>query len=194
MLVMTLVPPITALIGWAILGEKMSGLHVLGMFLTMAGIGMAILYRPEGDNRKKLRLSYPLKGILFALGGAVGQAVGLVLSKYGMQSYNAFSATQIRVFAGVVGYILIILALGKTTLIRAGVKDRRGVAITLLGSVFGPFLGISFSLLSVKYTTTGIASTIMAIGLLRPTSRITSSWRTVLPSTRISIGRAPGLS
>jgi drug/metabolite transporter (DMT)-like permease len=32
-----------------------------------------------------------------------------------------------------------------------------------LGSFFGPFLGISFSLLSVKYTETGIAATIMAI-------------------------------
>jgi len=32
-----------------------------------------------------------------------------------------------------------------------------------LGAFFGPFLGISFSLLSVRHTQTGIASTIMAI-------------------------------
>jgi drug/metabolite transporter (DMT)-like permease len=32
-----------------------------------------------------------------------------------------------------------------------------------LGAFFGPFLGISFSLLSVKHTEAGIASTIMAI-------------------------------
>jgi drug/metabolite transporter (DMT)-like permease len=30
------------------------------------------------------------------------------------------------------------------------------------GSFFGPFLGVSLSLLAVKYTETGIASTIMA--------------------------------
>jgi drug/metabolite transporter (DMT)-like permease len=161
MLVMTLVPPITALIGWLMLGEKMSALHLMGMFLTMSGIGMAIFYRPE--NGKKIRFSYPVKGILFALGGAVGQAVGLVLSKYGMQSYDAFSASQIRVFTGMAGYALIILALGKTDLIRTGFNDKKGMKITLLGSFFGPFLGISFSLLAVKYTETGIAATIMAI-------------------------------
>lgn len=163
MLVMTLVPPITALIGWIMLGEKMIPLHIFGMFLTMGGIGMAILNRPDGEGKRKLRLSYPLKGILFALGGAVGQAVGLVLSKYGMQSYDAFSATQIRVVTGVAGYAVIILALGKTGLIVAGAKDKKGIRTTLLGSIFGPFLGISFSLLAVKYTETGIAATIMAV-------------------------------
>jgi drug/metabolite transporter (DMT)-like permease len=32
-----------------------------------------------------------------------------------------------------------------------------------LGSFFGPFLGVSFSLLAIQYTSTGIASTIMAL-------------------------------
>jgi len=161
MLIMTLVPPMTALIGWLALGEKMSALHIFGMFLTVAGIGMAIFYRPV--NQKKIRFSYPVKGILFALGGTVGQAVGLVLSKYGMQSYNAFAASQIRVIAGVIGFAILILALGKTGLVRKGITDRKGMKYTTIGSFFGPFLGVSFSLLAVKYTETGIASTIMSI-------------------------------
>jgi drug/metabolite transporter (DMT)-like permease len=33
----------------------------------------------------------------------------------------------------------------------------------VIGAFFGPFLGISFSLLAVKFTQAGIASTIMAI-------------------------------
>jgi len=161
MLIMTLVPPITALIGWLMLGEKMIPLHLLGMFLTMSGIAMAIFYRP--GKGKKLKFSHPVKGILLAFGGAVGQAVGLVLSKYGMQSYDAFSASQIRVIVGAVGYILIVMMLGKTAKMREAARDSKGMKLTLLGSFFGPFLGISFSLLSVKYTETGIASTIMAI-------------------------------
>ena len=35
--------------------------------------------------------------------------------------------------------------------------------LTALGSVFGPFLGISFSLIAVKHTKVGIAATIMAL-------------------------------
>jgi drug/metabolite transporter (DMT)-like permease len=161
MLIMTLVPPLTALIGWLTLGEVMSGLHILGMFLTVAGIAMAIFYRPE--KQKKIRLSYPVKGIMFAFLGTVGQAVGLVLSKYGMQSYNAFAASQVRVIAGVIGFSILILALGKGGLVKKGVRDSKGMRNTIMGSFFGPFLGVSFSLLAVKYTETGIASTIMSI-------------------------------
>ena len=161
MLVMTLVPPMTALIGWLFLKEKMSALHLLGMSLTMSGIALAIFTRPA--NGKKLKLSYPLKGILFALGGAIGQAIGLVLSKYGMQNYDVFASTQIRVIAGIIGFGTLVLFLGKGRLINNAVKDRTGMRTILLGSFFGPFLGVSFSLLAVKYTTTGIASTIMSI-------------------------------
>ena len=43
-----------------------------------------------------------------------------------------------------------------------------------IGALLGSFLGISFSLLSIKYTNTGVASTIMAIQpiLLIPGSMI----------------------
>jgi drug/metabolite transporter (DMT)-like permease len=162
MLLMTLVPPMTALIGWALLGETMILLHISGMFLTVGGIALAIFTRPESGG--KIKLSYPLKGIVFALIGAIGQAVGLVLSKYGMEgSYNAFAASHIRIIAGVAGYAIIILALRKTNLVKTALNDGKGMRFIGLGSFFGPFLGISFSLLAVKYTDTGIAATIMAI-------------------------------
>jgi drug/metabolite transporter (DMT)-like permease len=163
MLIMTLVPPITALIGWMILGESMTLVEVTGMLLTISGISMAIFSRRGEGNNKKIRLSYPLQGILFALGGAVGQAVGLVLSKYGMGDYHAFAATQIRIIAGMIGFSVIIIALRKGNLIRKAFKSRPGMTGTAIGSVFGPFLGVSFSLIAVKYATTGVASTIMAI-------------------------------
>ncbi|MBW6459798.1 MAG: DMT family transporter [Bacteroidales bacterium] len=161
MLVMTLVPPMTALIGWGLLGEKMTPLHLFGMFLTVGGIFLAIFSRPGSG--KKIRLNYSLKGLLFALIGAAGQAGGLVLSKYGMRDYNAFAASHIRIIIAVAGYALIILLLGKGKLIRKALKDAPSMRTIALGSFFGPFLGISFSLLAVKYTHTGIAATIMAI-------------------------------
>ena len=161
MLFMTLVPPMTAFIGWLLLGEKMSLLHITGMFLTVGGIFLAIFSRPE--NGRRIKLTYPLNGIAFALIGAAGQAGGLVLSKYGMQDYNAFAASHVRIIAAVIGYAIIILVLGKGSLIRKAVNDRKGLRAIALGSFFGPFLGISFSLLAVKYTETGIAATIMSI-------------------------------
>ncbi|MEA3476650.1 MAG: DMT family transporter [Bacteroidota bacterium] len=161
MLIMTLVPPITALIGWLLLKEILDLKELAGMFLTVGGISLAIITRKNAGG--KLKFSYPLKGILFAVGGAIGQAVGLVLSKYGMQDYDPFAATHIRIIAGIIGFALIIIILGKSNVVNNAFKDKKGMIGITTGSFFGPFLGVSFSLLAIKFTATGIASTIMSI-------------------------------
>jgi drug/metabolite transporter (DMT)-like permease len=43
------------------------------------------------------------------------------------------------------------------------VRNRPAMKYTTIGAFFGPFLGVSLSLLAVQHTATGIASTIMAI-------------------------------
>jgi len=161
MLIMTLVPPITAFFSFIILGERLTLFHLLGMTLTFGGIAMAIFSRSSKGDRLSLKLSP--KGIFYALGGAVGQALGLVLSKFGMRSYDPFSATQIRIIAGIFGYILLITFLARWENVIKGTRDKTGMQLTTLGAFFGPFLGVSFSLIAVKYTEAGIASTIMAL-------------------------------
>jgi len=161
MLIMTLVPPITALTGWLVLGETLSLMNYLGMTLTIGGIALAIFSRGEGE--KKLRLKLSLKGILFAFGGAVGQAVGLVLSKFGMKDYDPFAATQIRIIAGIAGFTILVTLLRRWPKVGQALRNRKGMFNISIGSFFGPFLGVSFSLLAVIHTTTGVASTIMAV-------------------------------
>jgi drug/metabolite transporter (DMT)-like permease len=41
--------------------------------------------------------------------------------------------------------------------------DRKAMITISVGSFFGPFLGVSFSLVAIRYTSTGVASTIMAL-------------------------------
>ncbi|HBH48350.1 MAG TPA: EamA family transporter, partial [Bacteroidales bacterium] len=106
MLVMTLVPPITALSGRIILGEKLSLMSYLGMFLTIIGISIAIFNRNKEDGKITLKLS--VKGLIFAFFGALGQALGLVISKLGMKDYDPFAATQIRIMAGIIGFVILV--------------------------------------------------------------------------------------
>ncbi len=161
MLVMTFVPPVTAFLGWIVLGEVMTIKHLLGMTLTVSGIVMTIFSRNKQSG--KFSLHYPLKGILFAFFGVLGQAGGLILSKYGMQEYDPFASTQIRIIAGLIGFGFLILITRKTSLITKAFNDRKAIVTTINGSFFGPFLGVSFSLLAIQHTGTGIASTLMAI-------------------------------
>jgi drug/metabolite transporter (DMT)-like permease len=161
MLIMTLVPPITALFSFLILGERLTLFHYLGMTLTFTGIAMAIFSRSGVGEKLSLKLAP--RGILYAFGGAVGQALGLVLSKFGMKSYDPFAATQIRIIAGILGYVLLVSLLSRWGSVLNGLKNKSGMALTSLGAFFGPFLGVSFSLVAIKYTEAGIASTIMAL-------------------------------
>lgn len=161
MLIMTLVPPITALISYPVLGEVLSPMSWIGMSLTVGGIALAIIARDPDKGR--LSLGHDSKGLLYALIGAAGQAVGLVMSKYGMGSYDAMASTQIRLFAGLAGFIVLTTYLGKWAKIASALKRKSGLGALLTGSVFGPFLGVSFSLYAVQHTQAGIASTLMAI-------------------------------
>jgi drug/metabolite transporter (DMT)-like permease len=162
MLIMTLVPPITAFFSRIILGERLIPIHFLGMTLTFFGIALAIFSR-NGKDAVRLSLKLSPRGILYAFGGAVGQALGLVLSKLGLTDYDPFAATQIRIIAGIAGFGLIVTVMGRWKRIIGAVSDIRSMTSLTLGSFFGPFLGVSFSLVAVKFVEAGIASTIMAL-------------------------------
>jgi len=164
---MALAPPLTALIGWIVLGETLSGKALLGMGLTVAGVSWAILegHRPAGAaaSSDDLHPRHPFIGVALGAGGALGQASGLVLSKLGMGAYDPFAATQVRVLAGAAGYVVILSALGWWPRVWRSFADRPAMAATSVGAFFGPFLGVSLSLIAVQRTLTGIAASLMAL-------------------------------
>ncbi|MBQ9577409.1 MAG: DMT family transporter, partial [Muribaculaceae bacterium] len=114
-------------------------------------------------------------GVLFAIGAAVCQGVGLVLSKIGMDHYQAsltaempdwllpFHANFFRCIAGAIGFTLLMALREGFTPLRKGLHDRKGMAAAVLTTIFGPFVGVGASLLAVQYTAAGIASTLMAL-------------------------------
>ncbi|HOZ15346.1 MAG TPA: DMT family transporter [Tenuifilaceae bacterium] len=168
MLIMSLAPPMAAAIGWFTMGETLTGKQGIGMVLIFIGIALVILKREIPDengngNGRKIKLNYPIGGLLLAFGGALGQAGGLVLSKFGMQTYDVVASVQIRVITGVVGFALIFLFLNKWNMLFSALKNGKAMKRLSVGAFFGPFLGVSFSLLAVRYTTTGVASALMSI-------------------------------
>ncbi len=164
MLIMSLVPPISALLSWIFLKENMTMLEILGMVITVTGISIVILERDH--EKKQMKFSHPVLGILLAFGGTIGQASGLILSKYGVKDYSAFAATQIRLLAGVIGFTIIFLFKNKWKNIFLAMKNRKALSNIAAGSFMGPFLGISLSLVAVQKAKVGIASTLIALSPL----------------------------
>ncbi len=160
MLIMTLAPPLAAFLGWIVLGETMNMKALLGMFFVLTGISIAIWNKPNGE---KIKLKFPIRGLIYAFIGAMGQGGGIVLSKYGMGEYNAFAATQVRAIVAIIGFTIIISILGRWKNVRMTFSNKPAIKRIVLGSFFGPFLGVSFSLLAIQHTDVGIASTLMAL-------------------------------
>ena len=174
-LFMTLAPPMAAIAGWAILGETLSWKSMLAMAVTLSGIAISILSRGDGH---RVHLTLPFKGVLLGLGAGLGQGVGLVLSKVGLQYYAdaipadaprlmadmlPFASTMIRAVVGAAGFLGLMALQRDLPRLRTAVQDKVGMRYALIMTLFGPVLGVSLSLMAVQYTNAGIASTLMAL-------------------------------
>ena len=121
-LFMTLAPLSAALMAWVTLGQQMTAMSIIAMLVTLFGISISVLGRGE---HHKVSLKLPLNGVLYAIGAAVCQGVGLVLSKIGMDHYDVaalaemdvpewlvpFSANFYRCIAGIIGFMTPIIIL-----------------------------------------------------------------------------------
>lgn len=173
-LFMTLAPLSAALMAWMTLGQQMTAMSILAMLVTLAGISISVLGRGE---HHKVSLKLPLNGVLYAIGAAVCQGVGLVLSKIGMDHYDVaalaemgvpewlvpFSANFYRCIAGIIGFTLLLYYRNGMAPLREAMHDRKGLTVATATTIFGPFVGVGFSLMAVQYTAAGIASTLMAM-------------------------------
>ena len=126
-LFMTLAPPTAAIAGFLMLDETLSWNAWLGMLVTLTGIGISVLNKGASN---KVSLKLPLKGVLFGIGAGVGQGIGLVLSKVGMNYYEAsipvgeemvadlmpFASTFIRAVTGAVGFLRLLFHYKKVKL------------------------------------------------------------------------------
>jgi drug/metabolite transporter (DMT)-like permease len=164
MLMMALAPPLTAIIGWLLLGETLTGRDLLGMILTVTGIAWAIQERGRTGRPGEPLPSRPrLSGVALGFGGALGQAGGLVLSKLGMGTYSAVAANQVRVLAGITGCALLFFVLRWWPRVWPAMRDGKALGFASLGAFFGPFLGVILSLIAIQHTVAGVAASIMAL-------------------------------
>ena len=172
-LFMTLAPITAAFMAWLTLGQAMKAMGIVAMAVTLTGIAITVLGR--GDDHHGISLKLPLNGVLCAIGAAICQGVGLVLSKIGMNHYEAtmstpsepwirpFYANVFRCLAGIIGFAILLHFREGFKSLRKNITDRTSMSVATLTTIFGPFVGVGCSLLAVQYTSAGIASTLMAL-------------------------------
>ena len=167
MLVMSLVPVMASLMGWALpqLAETYDVQQCLGMAITLSGVVLVVLEKPgkNGKDSRYITRKITTRGVLLAFGGAVGQALGLVTGKIGIGEHlDPFAATQIRAVAGLVCFTALLAYRGRLKEALAAMKAPRVAAAVSLGALAGPFLGVAFLLRAAQLIPIGIAQTLAA--------------------------------
>ncbi len=162
MLMMSLAPIIAAITAWIFLGEILTFWQIGGIFTTLIGVGWVVLDKNKNQTQKKENY---LKGILFGLGGAAGQGLGVVLAKIGLGgSFSPISANFIRmVIAMVVIWAVTLFQREFLSTIKKVVINPKALWSIIGGAFSGPFLGVSLSLFALQHTSIGVASTLMAL-------------------------------
>jgi drug/metabolite transporter (DMT)-like permease len=185
-LIMSAAPAMAAALAFFFLGERLSVIGILGMGVTLFGIAIVVMERKEASSH---HTPISMLGVFYTFLGAAGQAGGLILAKSGFASghINGFVATFIRASAATVILLPLNYFAGRFSLpVEVFRKDRKALRYTMLGAFAGPFLGVTFSLISISLTNVAIAATIMAIVpiLMLPTVRILFheqlSWRAIV--------------
>lgn len=186
MLIMSVAPAIAALLAYFVLGETLSLVGVLGIGITVAGVSIVVLDRSADASQ---RVALTTSGIVYGALAAVGQGAGLIFAKLAFREseVNGFVATAVRIIAS----LIVLLPIAMLTKryknpVRMFSEDSRAFLLTAIGSIFGPFLGISFSLIAIEHTSVGVAATVMALVpiLMLPLVRIIYkeklTWRAIL--------------
>jgi drug/metabolite transporter (DMT)-like permease len=176
MLMLSLHPVIGTILAWVLLGERLSAAELLGIGLAVSGVAWVVTDRMNGDSLANTDRRYYSIGILFGLGGALGQSVGFIASKQGLAGdFPELSGNIIRLLIATVT-IWAFSALNGSAM--KGVQTLRekpqAIKFILAGSVVGPFIGVWASLVAVDRAPVGIASTLTSLApiILIPLSRL----------------------
>lgn len=156
--------PMSALLGFVMLGERLQAQVVLGIALTVCGVVLAIIF---GKRRDQLHAWEAVKGplwigVLFGLGAAAGQAVGSVIAKPVMASgIDPFLASMVRVGVAV-ACLSILMALPIQ-----GAKPKTPVTprlagMAVLAGVVGLGVGMTLLLFALSGGNVGVVSTLSA--------------------------------
>jgi drug/metabolite transporter (DMT)-like permease len=189
-LLMALAPVFATLSAALALGEVPGGRALLGMGVTLAGVGWVVLERRDGqahpfDHRGAIAL-----GVL----AAACQGIGLVLAKAGMAGeVPPLAATWVRMSVATAGIWLLAVLTGRTAGLGIVPAARQAALPVLGGAVSGPFIGVWLSLIAARFTDVGIAATLMATTpvLIIPLVMLVEKYR---PSLRAVLGAAVAIA
>lgn len=161
LVVMTTSPVFGLIFSWIFLGETLSFFRIAGIVIILGGVVWVIMEEKEDEPSGRGR---NFRGIIYAMLGALTQAIGLIFAKMAMlDGVHPVSTNLIRISAGLTGLFIYSLIRGKVRSDFASFRDGKRFLLLLFAVAIGPVLGIILSLYALNWAPVGIITTLMQV-------------------------------
>ncbi|AGT09951.1 DMT family transporter [Paracoccus aminophilus] len=157
--------PMSALLGWAVLGEDLSWRAVAGIALVTGGVTLAVLGRPgrSGSHRFEAVHGNLAIAVGFGLLSASGQALGSLIARPVMAGgFDPYAASLIRVGVAVVG-VWILMALPFPWARQRGAITPKTLALTAASGLLAMIMGMTLLMFALQGGKVGIVATLSAL-------------------------------
>ncbi|WMW65302.1 DMT family transporter [Nitratidesulfovibrio liaohensis] len=169
LLVQSLSTVITAVLGYAFLGEAIGPLGIAGILIATGGVAWVVGDGgtvPEGA--VPLSRAVRLRGVGLAFASALALSGGMVLSKQGLaEGVDPLFAALLRMVVAMGVFWPTAMLTGRLrpalAVVRGDSQDRRNFRWLLVASLIGPVVGVWLSLVAIGATQTGIAATLIGL-------------------------------
>lgn len=154
--------PMAAILGWALLGESLEPLAILGIAVTAGGVALAILGRPRSDAHRLEALTGTLPiGVLLGLGAALGQATGSLIARpLILGGIDPYLASLARV--GASGAAMALVAMTPFGPPNPKTFTPKTLLLTAATAIIGLLVGMTLFLFALQGSQTGIVATLSA--------------------------------
>jgi len=154
-LVSAMYSPVIILLSFTFIGERMSGLQLVGALLIVTSV-LEAARKQQGAGAPPRRTQ--LWGMLIGILGVTAMGIGAVMIKPLLDTSPLFWAVEIRLFGGVVVLGLIAALHPRRRQILGSLLIRSHRGFTVWGSVLGGYLAMAAWLGGIKLTQASIAS------------------------------------
>ena len=175
-------PALALLMAWGFSGETPGVREAIGLALTTLGVVVVVARSRDGSSwRPDITPRMRFLGVLGAFTAALGQAGGMVLSRIAMQGgadlpegIPPLSATVVRLLAGTIAVVVISMLQRQSTAFTVLLKGGAPMRNTLIGTFFGPVVGIFLSMYATRHAAN--AGTAAALMSLTPLFLLPVAW------------------
>jgi len=167
--------PMSAILGWMILDETLTGMQVTGIALIFLGVLLAIRF---GKRKSQLHKWESIKGplwvgILLGLAAALSQSIGSLIARPVMETgADPVAASSIRVGVAAIGLVLL-MRLPFSWVKPAGRFTLPVVGIIAVSGLLGMGIGMTLILYALSGGEVGIVATLSAT---TPTVMLPMMW------------------